>query len=50
MVVITRENGVVGRSRPRTVDLFKVLVWIGAAAVPWAAILIAARLVIAALG
>jgi hypothetical protein len=50
MVVITREDGVVGRSRPGTVDWLKVLVWIGAAAVPWAAILIAARLVIAALG
>jgi hypothetical protein len=50
MVVITREDGVVERSRRHTVDWFKVLVWIGAASLPWAAILVAARFVIAALG
>jgi hypothetical protein len=49
MVVITREDGVVGRSRRRAVDLFKILVWIGAASLPWAAIVMAARFMIAAL-
>jgi hypothetical protein len=50
MVVVTREDGAVARSRRRTVDWFKVLVWIGAASLPWAAILLVARFVIAALG
>ncbi len=50
MVVVTREDGVVGRSRRRTVDWFKVLVWVDAASLPWAAILLVARFVIATLG
>lgn len=47
MVVLTREETSVGASDRKGIDLFKVLTWIGAAALPWAVLILAVRFLLA---
>ncbi|HZB92232.1 MAG TPA: hypothetical protein VE397_12365 [Stellaceae bacterium] len=48
MVVVTREEPSVGDLGRNGIDLFKVLTWIGAAALPWSVLIVAVRFLLAA--
>jgi hypothetical protein len=50
MPIFVRAEATIERSRRRSMDLVKVLAWIGGMVLSWATVILVAKVVIAALG